>query len=208
MKKTSPVFLILLLISTHFFSCKLEPCKDYPCFNGEALQDGSNCFCLCRLGWSGFDCGLEDKCVTGNVRCQNGGFCNSGSGLCSCVTGYEGDTCEILSRDKFLNNGANVFWNANDTCGLFLFQYVAEIRPATDKRVVEIYNIRDLSLSQFISCEVNKLRFEQKGQFVTIGAIDVSTLKGDINEDFTAVRVTYAYNDGLLRNCTGSWVRQ
>jgi hypothetical protein len=40
----------------------------------------------------------EDKCKT--VRCAYNGQCND-DGSCTCVTGYEGERCETISRDKF-----------------------------------------------------------------------------------------------------------
>lgn len=47
----------------------------------------------------------KDKCSS--VVCNNGGACKDGS--CSCATGYEGDKCELLARDKFIRN-----WGANN----------------------------------------------------------------------------------------------
>jgi hypothetical protein len=41
-----------------------------------------------------------DKCKT--VSCYNGGYCQLGT--CYCVDGYEGPTCQQLSRTKFLGN--------------------------------------------------------------------------------------------------------
>ena len=49
----------------------------------------------------------KDKC--NNVACQNGGACNNGS--CICLTGYEGNNCEILSRNKFITQ-----FNGGDSC--------------------------------------------------------------------------------------------
>lgn len=39
-----------------------------------------------------------DKCK--GVVCNNGGTCKDGT--CDCVPGYEGNKCEIISRDKYL----------------------------------------------------------------------------------------------------------
>jgi hypothetical protein len=45
----------------------------------------------------------------GNVVCLHLGVCNDGS--CLCPTGFEGNNCEILSRDKFIFT-----YNGGDTC--------------------------------------------------------------------------------------------
>ncbi len=51
----------------------------------------------------------KDKCE--NVICLNLGACDEGS--CVCPIGYEGDRCEILSRDKFIFT-----YNGHDTCNI------------------------------------------------------------------------------------------
>ncbi len=50
----------------------------------------------------------EDKCK--DVVCENGGLCNVDDGTCDCPAGYEGESCESLSKTKFIKN-----WNATDT---------------------------------------------------------------------------------------------
>ncbi len=42
----------------------------------------------------------RDKCAS--VTCSNGGSCNNG--ICKCPSGYEGTTCQTLSRVKFIRN--------------------------------------------------------------------------------------------------------
>jgi hypothetical protein len=44
----------------------------------------------------------QDPCK--DVVCQNGGTCVAGN--CDCVTGYEGDSCQTLSRAKFIGTWA------------------------------------------------------------------------------------------------------
>ncbi len=51
----------------------------------------------------------KDKCV--NVTCLNKGVCDNGR--CSCVTGYEGERCEELSRTKFIAT-----FNGYDLCNI------------------------------------------------------------------------------------------
>lgn len=40
----------------------------------------------------------EDKCKS--IVCANNGVCNS-DGSCTCPAGYEGNKCEVVTRDKF-----------------------------------------------------------------------------------------------------------
>ena len=47
----------------------------------------------------------KDACS--GVTCQNGGTCSGGN--CTCTTGYEGTSCETLSRTKFVKS-----WSASD----------------------------------------------------------------------------------------------
>ena len=51
----------------------------------------------------------KDKCS--NVNCANGGVCNGGD--CLCPVGYEGATCEALSREKFIRT-----FNGHDLCNV------------------------------------------------------------------------------------------
>lgn len=46
--------------------------------------------------------GPTDKCK--NVTCANGGACDTATGACVCPAGYQGATCEIVTRAKFLGN--------------------------------------------------------------------------------------------------------
>ena len=189
-----------------FASCKLEPCKDYRCVNGLALEDGKNCICLCDLGWDGADCTVEDKCVTNQVVCYNGGYCTS-SGLCSCVSGYEGDSCEILSRAKFLDSGDTSSWHATDTCASLIYQYEIVMKEGADNRTLEIYNIRSLGVSQFITVNVNKMTLDQNTD-VLIGAVEIRDLFGTLSTDRSTIRVTYESDEGLTSDCKGRWIRQ
>jgi len=49
----------------------------------------------------------QDECK--DVVCENNGVCNEDDGSCDCEFGYEGTSCESLSKTKFIKN-----WNASD----------------------------------------------------------------------------------------------
>jgi hypothetical protein len=81
----------------------------------------------------------KDACA--DVNCGNGGTCVSGT--CTCSTGYEGTTCQTLSRDKFVKT-----WNAGEatsgSAGSNTQTYTASISPdpsSTDVTKVIIGNI-------------------------------------------------------------------
>ena len=62
----------------------------------------------------------KDAC--NNVVCHNMGTCDGGK--CTCPVGYEGPSCDTLSRDKFVFT-----YNGGDTCGAnFLYtQYTIHL---------------------------------------------------------------------------------
>ena len=73
----------------------------------------------------------KDKCS--GVTCQNGGTCNNGD--CVCTTGYEGTSCETLSRAKFVKS-----WSASDliTGGTSPLAYTASIAAGTGSDVTQV----------------------------------------------------------------------
>lgn len=92
-------------------SCKDE-CKDVTCLNnGTCNEDNGECDCL--TGFSGTQCEIEDKCVTGNVQCVNGD-CDPDTGTCNCEDGWVGDNCEIEERADWIG----IFKMAED-CDIF-----------------------------------------------------------------------------------------
>lgn len=96
-------------IMVAFDSCTEDPCKDVTCVNGSTVTVGDLCTCDCDPGYSGANCTIEDLCVINDVNCLNGGVCVDGD--CECAAGYEGDSCETLTRAKF--NGS---WGVVDDC--------------------------------------------------------------------------------------------
>lgn len=108
-------FMVVSFLIVAFSSCDNDPCEDVICFNnGTPQQDGNGCRCLCKDGFDGNDCSIEDKCESMNVDCSDQGVCVNG--ICDCNAGYEGDSCQTEIREKFLGD-----YLANDTCSSQFF---------------------------------------------------------------------------------------
>jgi len=180
------------------------------------VEDFNECLCICDSGWDGQDCTLEDKCVTGNVQCVTGqGSCDHLTGRCICKTGFEGDSCQLFSRDRFLDNGQSGLWSAVDTCKLcesclpVFFSYDSIIiQPGSDNRKIDIYNVKNLDNTVFITANVNVTTFNQTSSFVDFGEIRISSLEGTISEDSTIIQVSYVSSEASSSNCSGRWIRQ
>jgi hypothetical protein len=205
--------LAVVLMVVAAASCELEPCKNYVCVNGDPQEDYKDCVCICRSGWDGADCSIEDKCVTRNVQCVAGqGNCNKSTGTCVCFTGYEGDSCQIFSRDKFLDGDSSI-WRAVDTCacsGCVPTVYIYEpvrLEAGTDNKSLDVYNIRDLDETIFAIVNADGNTFSQRST-VDFGPADISSLRGTISGDKTTIRVTYVSTEGVPYNCSGKWTRQ
>lgn len=127
---------LALGIMVAFDSCTEDPCENVTCVNGSTVTVGDLCTCECDNGFSGSDCTIEDLCITQNTTCLNGGTCLDGD--CTCAAGYEGDSCSIVSRDKFLG----VALDADEACGAFTAQYVIDIIAGTSG--ADIIRIKNL----------------------------------------------------------------
>ena len=196
-------FALLVILIATLFSCNLEPCKDVPCFNGTPLEDGNDCFCLCDFGWRGEACTIENKCQTQSVVCLNGGVCNAAEGTCDCPVGFEGDSCEIVLRDRFLDNGQPSLWVANDTCLPDTYNYFITIEPASNSSSLNIVNLREINSPNKVPVFVEGYTITQRNN-VDLGSIEISGLHGTLNLATDSIRVTY--NTPTV--CTGTWVRQ
>jgi len=78
---------------------------------------------LCVL--AGFHSCKKDKCRS--LLCYNSGTCYEGT--CTCGIGYEGATCQITSRNKFIGN-----WSATEqlTTGEVTHQYAVSISEGNE----------------------------------------------------------------------------
>ncbi len=72
-----------------------------------------------------------------NVSCAYGGTCKDGS--CMCQTGYEGEHCETITREKFLG-----IWNVNEDGTITpVSQYSINIKTGDKINEVKINNFQN-----------------------------------------------------------------
>ena len=86
-------------------SSTAAPCASNPCQNGATCAHtrdyASNVYtfaCTCPAGFTGAACDTSMQCSTnGTSSCQNNGTCLQYLGVvvCSCVTGWGGDVCDV-----------------------------------------------------------------------------------------------------------------
>ena len=77
-----------------------------------------------------------------HVVCANNGTCDNGT--CKCATGYEGESCTLLSRDKFLGS-----YSVAETCsssGQSNYNITVSTL-STDVTKVLIYNFNKMNKS-------------------------------------------------------------
>ena len=74
----------------------------------------------------------KDECK--DVVCNNGGTCVSGS--CSCPVGFEGTSCEILTRDKFTGT-----YVGTETCSIGSDAYTITITTNSNNIMVTLTNL-------------------------------------------------------------------
>jgi len=101
----------------------------------------------------------KDHC--NNVACLNGGSCDGGN--CVCPVGFEGNRCEIITRDKFVGN-----YNGGDSCSV----YGASGYPIHLFAVLD--NPREMVMKNFINVNVDSA-------ICTMQSIDSFTFTGNNN---------------------------
>lgn len=111
----------------------------------------------------------EDKCKA--TVCAYGGVCNE-DGSCSCQTGYEGERCETITRNKF----KGVWRVTEDGTGSNPAQYTTSIENGNTINEVKIRNFYNL-FNPIISATVKGDTIYIARQEVTVGE-DVKTVEG------------------------------
>lgn len=116
----------------------------------------------------------KDECK--DVVCSNGGTCVTGT--CNCPTGYEGTTCQTITRDKFLGT-----YNGNETCTIGSDQYSVTFTTNSDNLKMtfsNIYNDDYTALCTITSGNSFSFSNTQDGAtFTGTGSINGNTLTVD-----------------------------
>ena len=207
MKLKTRVFGVIMVLLYVFLAngCTVEPCKNVVCENGEAQPDASDCVCLCDRGWGGEDCLIENKCVARRIKCDNNGVCDNG--LCICVPGFEGDTCEITIRDRFLGN-----YFATDVCNTMgTLQYSMSIH--SNSQILSVLFSSQLANSKFVdsvSATVEGNNLIINTQQVNGNSFSVSGNGSISNGTLTLLYVLTNLNvlPNEIDTCRATWVKQ
>ncbi len=121
------------------------------------------------------------------VICNNNGTCNEG--VCSCEAGYEGETCDILSRTKTVSD-----WNVEEDGSLSAADNydVTITANSNDAKAIYIGNMYN-AFSNAVNATVNgnvitidRQEPDGDGYFVRgTGTIDESVTPNRINFEYT-----------------------
>ena len=138
-----------------------------------------------------------------DVVCANGGTCTDGS--CSCPAGYEGATCDTLSRTKFIANYA-----VTASCQ---GSYVAGITSSSagDTKVIvsNIANLNTVNPGATVIGTINGSTLTIARQFVT--GLATTEVEGTGTISGSTMTTTYTVYTGgsVAATCTStSWVKQ
>ncbi|MEI8280014.1 MAG: hypothetical protein WCG87_09640 [Bacteroidota bacterium] len=148
----------------------------------------------------------KDACK--NVTCNNGGTCSGGN--CTCVSGYEGTTCDSLTRNKYLTGGTIASWKTGigeDSC--YSPGYMMTIAPGANNDEIIINNFAGYGVSSVVTgVKVSGLTFTKTGT-VTVGAVTLSSISGSINSAGTQITFTYhAVDTSSSITCSGKATKQ
>ncbi len=184
-----------------FNACEEDPCKDVTCSsNGTPVESLGSCSCDCdettTSGYYGNDC-------ESHLTCLNGGTFVTG-GTCTCLTGYEGDSCQIESRAKFLGTFSVV-----DACsasgGASYTSIVAESGAAIDRVLI----------SNFWDSFTNSVIGTINGSTITIATQepdgDGFTVTGTGTISGNIITMNYSVTDtsnGDTDVCQSTWTKQ
>jgi len=131
----------------------------------------------------------QDECK--DVVCQNGGTCNEDDGSCACPTGYEGDLCQTLSRDKFIGT-----YSGTEQCSQGNDAYTITIATNSDQLRLTLTNLYNQNFTA-IATVTGTNTFSFTGSQASTNFNGTGTLTNN------QLSVTYTISIGTLSNtCT------
>jgi hypothetical protein len=147
----------------------------------------------------------KDECK--DVTCNNGGFCVGGS--CSCPTGYEGGSCDLKTRDKFVGT-----WSGQDVCTSGTYTINLSISSSSNDINAIITNPGGFGTSVTITGTVisaTQLSFTNAnvgGGRTLTGTMTFSGGTTSTNPTSMAFQYVVTPTVGSSDNCTGSYTKQ
>lgn len=148
----------------------------------------------------------KDACK--DVVCNNGGTCVDGS--CQCAAGFEGVTCDVQSRSRFLTSGTVATWVVGlGQDGCYNPGYNMTIGPGANADEITITNFAGYGATAIVTgVKVNGMAFSKTGT-VTAGAVTLSNISGTINSASNEITFSYTAADanGPI-NCNAKATKQ
>jgi len=137
----------------------------------------------------------QDKCKA--IVCAYGGACVDG--VCHCMPGYEGTSCETISRDKFIG-----FYNVQEQGTISPYrQYPIAIESdptdVTHVHIKNLYNYFGIVIG-IVSGDVLTIPNQQLQTKVVVGAGSFSTTQGGSTGPSSFVTMSYEVIDSASGN--------
>lgn len=144
-------------------------------------------------------CKKDDACDS--ITCLNGGTCDDGT--CTCLAGYEGTTCQTLTRDKFI-----AVYNVIESCSSGNYDYTITIQASSvNADEVILSNFGDFG-SGLIKGTVNGTSLNISNQTIDISGVAL-TVSGSGSLNNNILTVTYTYSaDGFSDSCSATCTKQ
>ena len=116
-------------------------------------------------------CGGEDPCE--NITCLNDGVCDDGN--CDCLLGFEGDTCEVESRDRILG----LYTYSSGTCDNFApsIEVISNPENRTDIIIISEGSTGSIFETEFFLDSENTF-ITGTGSLTLVFSNDMATLTG------------------------------
>ncbi len=105
-----------------------------------------------------------DKCKT--IVCAHNGVCDRG--ICTCPSGYEGASCETISRDKFIGNWA-VYEKGSITNAAQYPVSIERVNKITDVIIRNFYNYFQNPIKAYVIADTLYIPNQQLEGYVVFG---------------------------------------
>lgn len=135
-----------------------------------------------------------------DADCQNSYNCYKGT--CECLYGYEGERCEILTREKMLGTYKGTYSCAGDDD---IQDYIVEVMPFPDERTVHKVAVQENGEEGMKLCEITgtntfSLEYNLSGSF--------HSYIGEVNGDELTITFKAGGEGRLNYDCSFKGVRQ